>query len=448
MSGADRGVRRPGWPAYLGYGLGDFAFNFVWGSCLAYSVYFYTDVCRIPVTIVAGLVLVARILNAVIDPLVGLWIDGRQTGERVRPLLKWGAIPLGLALALSFVPLDASVTVKAFWAGFTYLALNVIYSAVNIPYGVLLNLMSADGAVRVKLATARMLGASISIILVGLATLDAADLLGAGVATRGFMLYGILLGTATGAVLLSSYALTFEDVSYVANRPTSRQFVSSTLGDRNWMALTASMTLSFVASTMIFGMATYFAIYGLNENGSFGGSLLSLTTFASLGGVLLAPAASARMGELRVCLLSNVGLAVMMAGVALFTPAAPMTLALFAIVGIFIGVREPAIYALLARAIDPDETSGKGAIGLGYALNSAFCKAALGVGGALIALLLGAGGYNPGTHVQSVETVTAIRFGFGAVPAFLFLLSAGALFGIRMPSAAATIAGDSAKAAR
>jgi sugar (glycoside-pentoside-hexuronide) transporter len=418
---------------YLGYGLGDFASNLVWGTCMAYSVYFYTDVCRIPVGIVAALMLIARILNAAVDPFVGLWMDGRPSGERARPFLKWGAVPLGLTLALSFVPVDADLVVKSVWAGATYLTLNIVYSVVNIPYGVLINLMTSDSRSRVLLSTSRFLGSSVAVILVGFATIDAAGFLGGDVASRGFARYGIVLGALTTVMILASYALTSEQLRYPASRPSLRRFVSATFGNRDWVALTISMTLSFVAATVIFGMATYYAVQNLREGAAFGGRILGVMTITSLLGIALAPALTARFGQRGICIWSNVALAAIMIAVSAVPLTAIGMLVLAGLVGFLVGAREPAIYALLANAIDPDEVTGRNAMGVAYSLNSAFCKAAVGLGSAIIAGILAVGGYLPGVAAQSSDAVQAIRMGFGYVPAVLYILSALALTMINRP---------------
>jgi Na+/melibiose symporter-like transporter len=76
------------------YALGDLASNLIWATTLTYIVYFYTDIYRIPAGYVAAILLLCRVANALIDPLIGIAIDRRHGhGERARPFLAWGAVP-------------------------------------------------------------------------------------------------------------------------------------------------------------------------------------------------------------------------------------------------------------------------------------------------------------------------------------------------------------------
>lgn len=419
---------------YFGYGLGDFAFNLIWSSGLAYSVYFYTDICVIPASIVAVIMLVARILNAGTDPLIGLWIDRRVNSERTRPFIRWGAIPLGLALFLSFVPLSGSVAQKAAWASVTYLSMIVLYSLLNIPYGVLLNLMTGDSPTRLKLATARMVGACVGGMLIGLVTVKATTFLGGDDIRRGFALYGAIAGFATAALLLLTWRLTRERLVYSTR--TNVGLVSSTkslIVDRDWLAITASMAFATIASTMIYAMAIYFAIYSVGRDALFGGTLISVLTFATLLGTFAAPFASGLLGSRRSAIVANVGQAAMLAPVCVMPLTSSLALLIAAVVGLLAGMREPSMYTLLSNALDNQAADGVTAnIGLGYSLNSALCKAAFGIGSGATGTMLAMSDYVPGAKLQASSAMQAIRLGFGVLPATLLVLAAWMIFFTRV----------------
>jgi Na+/melibiose symporter-like transporter len=57
----------------IGYGLGDTACGFVWQATMFLLAYFYTDVFGLSAGIMGTLFLVSRVLDAVTDPLMGLW---------------------------------------------------------------------------------------------------------------------------------------------------------------------------------------------------------------------------------------------------------------------------------------------------------------------------------------------------------------------------------------
>ena len=63
----------------FGYALGDFASNLFWMPFILYGTFFYTDVFGIPAASVGIMLLVTRIWDTVIDPLMG------GISDRTRP---------------------------------------------------------------------------------------------------------------------------------------------------------------------------------------------------------------------------------------------------------------------------------------------------------------------------------------------------------------------------
>ena len=87
----------------MGYGLGDFGSNIVWGMSINFLLYFYTDVFGISAAAAGTLLLVARVIDAMLDPVMGL-ITERVTTRwgKFRPYLLFGTPVLGILLILTF----------------------------------------------------------------------------------------------------------------------------------------------------------------------------------------------------------------------------------------------------------------------------------------------------------------------------------------------------------
>ena len=88
------------------YSIGDLGINLNFQLIGFFLAYFYTDVFGISPAHVAGLFIVARIWDAVNDPVMGYLADHtRSRWGRFRPYLLFGALPLNLImLACFFVP--------------------------------------------------------------------------------------------------------------------------------------------------------------------------------------------------------------------------------------------------------------------------------------------------------------------------------------------------------
>ncbi|NSB24505.1 Na+/melibiose symporter-like transporter [Clostridium saccharoperbutylacetonicum] len=72
----------------ISYGFGDLASNVMWGLVGSFLLYFYTDVALIPAAATATLFLVARVLDAFIDPIIGNFVDRTNSKYgRTRPFI-------------------------------------------------------------------------------------------------------------------------------------------------------------------------------------------------------------------------------------------------------------------------------------------------------------------------------------------------------------------------
>ncbi|AJD27840.1 MFS/sugar transport family protein [Clostridium botulinum] len=127
----------------LGYGLGDFACNLVWNSLSMFILYFYTDVMGMKAAIISTLMLVVRIIVGFMDIASGIVVDKTKTKYgKARPWILWMAIPFGISTILLFSIPNIGKSGKLVYVVITYVLLNVIYTAINIPYGVLNSLMT------------------------------------------------------------------------------------------------------------------------------------------------------------------------------------------------------------------------------------------------------------------------------------------------------------------
>jgi sugar (glycoside-pentoside-hexuronide) transporter len=156
----------------LNYSLGDLGINLNFQMIGFFLAYFYTDVFGISPAHVAGLFLVARVWDAVNDPIMGYLADHTRTRwGRFRPYVFFGALPLNLImLACFFVP-DFSPTAKVVYAYITYILHGMIFTAVGLPYSSISAVMTQDQQERAVISTYRMFFAIIiAMSIIGIGT--------------------------------------------------------------------------------------------------------------------------------------------------------------------------------------------------------------------------------------------------------------------------------------
>ena len=141
----------------IGYGIGDFGINLFFISTLTYLLYFYTDVVGLSAAAAAGVIWVARLVDAVTDPLMGAIAERtRSRWGRLRPYILFGALPLGASAVLMFASPELGDSGKLWWAYLTYIAFSVAFTVVSIPYSALTASLTADYHERTVLSTVRM----------------------------------------------------------------------------------------------------------------------------------------------------------------------------------------------------------------------------------------------------------------------------------------------------
>ena len=134
----------------IGYGMGDAASHIIFDNVMLYMMFFYTDIFGIPAGFVGTMFLLARALDAISDPCMGLLADRtRSRWGKFRPWILFGAIPFGLVCVLAYSSPDLSHNGKLIYAAVTYTLLTLLYTVVNIPYcalgGALIGWMLAGG---------------------------------------------------------------------------------------------------------------------------------------------------------------------------------------------------------------------------------------------------------------------------------------------------------------
>ncbi len=148
----------------VGYALGDLAGVLTFGLVNAFLQMFYTDVLHISLTRIAILMLVARIWDAVNDPMWGGFIDSRKPTKhgRFRPYILGASFPLALSSILMFTRIPGlSSNQYLAYAYITYIFYGMMYTGTNIPYGSVASVITDDGIERASLSMWRSIGAGI-----------------------------------------------------------------------------------------------------------------------------------------------------------------------------------------------------------------------------------------------------------------------------------------------
>ena len=257
----------------IGYAMGDFASVLVFGLVQSVLQKYYTDVLGISVVSIMVMFIVARIWDAINDPLWGRIIDGARVWPdgRYRHWLKVFAVPVALSAILMFVKIPG-LTEKGYlvYAYVTYILFGMLYTCINIPYGSLAQVITSDEKERTSLSVFRSIGSTFgampAMLLISLCYVKLAD-------GRSVMSYRkILTGVIVIAVLsVLGFLLTYSwSKERVETRPSPKakgetaRVVRILLRSRPFMAVCVASML-FLAAQM-FGQSYYTYLFNYYFN--------------------------------------------------------------------------------------------------------------------------------------------------------------------------------------
>ena len=155
----ERYVPKKEWMAYAVGALGQ---GMVYAIMSSYISDFYMNVLKLAPVFVLLLMLLARVWDAVNDPIMGGIMDSRRISakSKYKPWIRIGSFGLIVSGALAFLPIPhASYAMRVIVCVVTYLAWDIFYTLVNVPYGTLNSAISADPNERTQLSTYRSIGA-------------------------------------------------------------------------------------------------------------------------------------------------------------------------------------------------------------------------------------------------------------------------------------------------
>ena len=141
----------------IGYGFGDMSSSMFWKIFSYYLPIFYSNIYGLSLADTGVLLLVTRIWDAVSDPMMGIIADRTHTRwGKYRPYLLWISLPFAVCGILMFTTPDFGPTGKLIWAYVTYILMMTVYTAINVPYGAMLGVMTDDSDTKTVFSSYRM----------------------------------------------------------------------------------------------------------------------------------------------------------------------------------------------------------------------------------------------------------------------------------------------------
>jgi glucuronide carrier protein len=419
-------TRPLGLAQYLGYASGDAANNLAFSMTSLFLLLYYTDVVGIAAAAVGTMFLVVRFFDAFADLFAGRLVDRAPSTRwgKFRPFILFGSLPLLLISVATFsVPGGLGSGGKLAYAYVTYALLGLLYSLVNIPYGSLAAAMTQVPTDRAKLATFRVIGSNLTILM--LALVVAPQIKSSSNLQHSLTVTTSAFVVAGGLLYLFTFLTAREQVQRDLTPVGLRQSFG-TLGHNRPLLLLCLSGLMFL--TGLISLSTVGAFYARDVLGN-ANLFIFLTLAQTVGTFLIAPfvpALTRTIGKKNGFIACGVVGVVALVGLTVAPGSVPaVAIILFGLAGIGLGGVNTLMWALEADTVEYGEwKTGVRTEGTTYAMFSFTRKMGQALGGAAAAYTLGFGGYVSGKYVvQTAGAVHAVKLAAGVVPAAFVVLS-------------------------
>ncbi len=418
---------RARWTERFGYAAGDLASCLYYNTFSLFLMFFYTDTFGIGPAAAGTMILVTRSWDTLADPVMGMVADRtRSRFGRFRPWLLWMAVPYAVAGVLAFTTPNLSPTGKLIYAYATYSLVMLVYTAINIPYGALLGVITPDSEERTRLSSFRFLGAFCGNLLVQGTLLYLVKKLGGGNDQAGFTMAMALYGALAMGLFLFTFASTRERVhTEQVHRSSIRQDLGDLIANRPWLVLGGTGILCCIWISIRGASTVYYFKYFVG-NEQLAASWLVLGTVATLLGVACTAHITRWLGGRKS---AYIWLQVINAATcALLYFAGPSNYLLIygtQIAGSFLtGPLFPLIWAMYADTADyGDWKFGRRSTGLIFSAGTFSQKMGWTAGSAFAGWLLAFYGFRANV-AQSADTLLGIRLMMSLLPAAAGVLTA------------------------
>ena len=433
----------------IGYALGDAAAGGITWKVMSIAFpLFFTNVFGLTIADTATLMLIARMFDVVTDPLMGTLADRTQSRwGTYRPWLIFGAVPLGLVFALMLYTPDFGSTGKRIWAYTLYLLMMVVYTAVNVPYGSLLGVMTEDDNEKNQFSAFRMVGAY-AMGFVTLLSFPYLQKLVGGTPQHQYAVLGALFGLIAAAGTLACGLLTRERHKPVRADKVSLKPFADLFRNRPWVILTFIGILMNFFNGFRYAVAGYLFEYCLHGDVTVSGLIINYTVFMTFGELTcmvfggVSPAFTRWVGSKRMAFIWAVAICVFVSVLFFFIPMNPkyiwMMVAAVVLTSVGIGLYSPLLWSMYADVADyATEKNGSSSTGLIFSSGTMSQKFGTAISGSLVALFLGLAGLESGTDAagQTIVTITdtdavcrMIWLLFSIFPAAIALIMIGLLY--------------------
>lgn len=428
----------------IGYGCGEAGSTLSWTLVSSYLTVFYSDVVGFAPAVISVIMLVARIWQAICDPVFGAVAENTRTKwGRYRPYILFGSPILALFNCLTFLNSGLPAGAKAVLCTITYIICCTSYSVVNGAVGCVVNSMTSINAERVSANAVRGVVSNLVGMAVNAVTMPLILYFGGGEAasSRGYFLTALIFSLCSLPFFFFCFLSTKEVIGGGAKKTGKREnpvaavvkSFASALKDRNVAMLMIAMLIYLTALFGRISIMVYYFIYVTGDPmgmASFGTAMTAGMMVVNFYAPVLLNHIDKKYVAVLACILQSACCFTFF-----FLGQAQASSLIVAIVGFIYGATNMVTMvsvSLCGELIDDNWIrTGTRSDGVIVTAISFSTKIANAIGSALGIAVLGAVGFVANTQM-SADVITKVNGVINIMPAVLFLVAIIPFLMIRM----------------
>ena len=397
----------------LSYGLGTTGEQFPNFIIQTYLFFYFNMVVGLNAAVIGTIMLVARVWDAINDPMMGAIADRTRTRwGSYRPWAFFATIPMGIFLVLTFTNVDLTGGAKAIYCAAMYILFGMSNTASLIPLGSMLNVMTDDNQERSVLGSFREFGSSIGNLVGSIAVpLIVTAFINSGMGeARGYQMTALVLSILCFVMLAITFFNTKERIAPPAGSGQGF-FASFKVLKGNVPGICLIFFFFFITTAIITRQMfnAYYAGFVLQDD-SMTGTLLMVMSIAPFFILYFIPKIAGRYGKRFQLIL---GCVIVVVGGILFYAAGTgkvMNLAASFVVGLGQVLTFSGVWASLPDAADYGEyVNGIHAPGVLYSIANFGLKIGMSAAGVLLSIGLAASGFDETAAVQAAGVADGLR---------------------------------------
>ena len=396
----------------IGFTLGDYASNLYWQSVSIFLLFFYTDAVGLTAATAGLIYMIASIVDALADPVMGSVADRTRTRHgRYRPYILFGCVPLGLSFVLLYWRPPIEGLWLAVWMMMTHIVFRLAYTVVTIPYTSLNARLTESSDERSTIAGYRMIFGVLAALTIAFFTYPLIGLLGKGNVANGYTYAAAIFAVVATAIYPLVYRITREPAELPGDEPrlTLAGYWRGLAPNRAFWVLVIATVVASICTFALGKSILYYYKYYLHDEAAV---RMALTAMA-VSGLVIIPGwvwATKYIGKRTAWLIAVVWNLALLAIFAAFdfTTARAMTLWLVAWSVGSLG------FSLTFWSMVPDTVeygewkTGARTESFIFGLFQFFLKAALGLGAGLFGWMLSGVGY-VANAAQTPQTLIGLK---------------------------------------